>query len=166
MHPAVTEALRHVGERDGSPYLARVGLKVGSWCAAFMVTCFDIAVPGHHLPRSPRVHTNWVQANRYRLRVEVITPRGAAWGKQVKPGDVMVVSHDPDSSDWAGHTGIVTEVLPGNQVKTVEGNTSCPASSAPFDAEKERNGNCIAVKVRGIGPHSFRLMGFYRERSR
>lgn len=158
---ALDVARSYLGTHDGTPFRHFLGLPAGApWCLAFALFCHHTASPGNRLPRTGRCYTFLEAAEDNPLRYQVVSPEDAAWGVEVRAGDVAIFSHDPSARNWNGHAALVVAVVSRTQVRTLEGNTSSN------DKGDQRNGNTVAEKVRRLGVHGFELEGFVRERAR
>jgi CHAP domain len=108
------------------------------------------------------IFVKWVAAHAgAKVPNPTFTPAGAqafqslhAWHEKgdPQPGDIIFFDFPHDGIDRISHVGIVVKALvPGGDVLTIEGNTA-PA------AGNQRNGGCVAIKVR----HRNEIVGWGR----
>ena len=117
--PMVDEYLRAVGidPAAGSP-------DQRSWCMAFVFWSFKAAsdnlATANPLPRTAGCLDHWNKAGRIEGAVRI--PRAQAYGDLalIKPGLIFIL----DFGQGLGHTGIVEALLPGNRLRTIEGNSN------------------------------------------
>lgn len=96
-----------------------LGLKGAPWCSSFLQQCGREALgSAWPFPRTPAMSS---------------VPKVAAWGEerlllrpQAAVGDFLCVWRN--AGERFGHIALVTEVLPGGKVKTIEGNTNASGS--------------------------------------
>lgn len=109
-----------------------------AWCMAFVQWCFDQA--GYPLQDAKGKSGETPMSNRTASCFQLLS-----WYKEhypdtivsaPMPGDVVIFDFS--------HTGIVVDRLGEDSIKTVEGNTS------PDNGGDQRNGGCVAIKVRSI----------------
>ncbi|GEP52374.1 hypothetical protein FNO01nite_30460 [Flavobacterium noncentrifugens] len=103
-------------------YLLSVGLGKGyAWCMAFVYWCVSMACKDlkieNPLKRTAGVLDMW--NSKPELRV-VGCP---------KPGDIFIM----DFGNGTGHAGFVIAVMPGNILKTIEGNTNDEGSREGYE---------------------------------
>lgn len=120
-------------------YLAAVGLGPGNpWCAAF---CFWVT------DQSGVPSTAWKDlSNRaYCPTIESWARSKGILGQTPKRGDFMLLQMWDNDGQYSGHIGIV-ESVDGNQIHTIEGNTSPQGSGGSDD-----NGGGVYRRVRSAG---------------
>lgn len=134
----------NAGSANFTKFAPYVGHANGlAWCATFVTYCFVRAANGNKETASKVLcgaNTAGCAANETAFR------RANRWrsGSQApQPGDVIFYTHS--------HTGLVTEVN-GSTFKTIEGNTS-------GGQNYERNGGCVAEKVRNVGDSKIKGFG-------
>lgn len=119
-------------------YLAAVGLGPGhAWCAAFCFFCADEA----KIPSS-----TWAG-----LTNKAYCPTVESWARSkgvlsTSPsrGDFMLLQMWDSQGQYSGHIGIVEDVV-GNQIHTIEGNTSPQGSGGSDD-----NGGGVYRRTRAV----------------
>lgn len=120
-------------------YLAAVGLGPGNpWCAAFcFFVCDEVGVPD----------TTWKDlSNRaYCPTIESWARSKGILSQDPKRGDFMLLQMWDNDGQYSGHIGIV-ESVDGNQIHTIEGNTSPQGSGGSDD-----NGGGVHRRVRSVG---------------
>lgn len=135
----------NAGSANYTKFAPYVGHSNGlAWCATFVVYCFTRAANGNKETASKVLcgaNTAGCAANESAFRR---VQRWVEGSKAPQVGDVIFYTHS--------HTGLVTEVN-GNTFKTIEGNTS-------GGQNYERNGGCVAEKVRNVG--DAKIKGFGR----
>lgn len=112
-------------------FSAEFGVKVAQWCGFFVD--YIIKHAGGHEPKSHYTPTGakaYQDANRW---MTVGSP---------KAGDLIYFDFPHDGVDRISHIGICVGALGDGKILCIEGNTT------PTDDGDQRNGGCVAVKVR------------------
>lgn len=135
----VRELGRNRGQRI-EEYLACVSCPPGNpWCAAFVSFIYEQAAKAlgmeNPLSKAAAVNKLWRKAPFWTRT------------KEPTPGSVFIRFQNPDNDYSLGHTGIVSQVIPG-AIVTIEGNT---------DDGGSRDGDGVYLRTRPIG---YANMGF------
>jgi hypothetical protein len=124
--------------------LRNVGADLGSpWCAAFIAECMTDSAELYGASR-PFLPSASVQE-----MVDDAKARGQFTqdASLVQPGDLVVYFHH-GVERW-GHIGIVQEMrAEGTSTVSIDGNT------VPDSEGDSREGWCVAIKTRVVGPHT------------
>lgn len=144
----ISTAIKEVGVKEVNfsnsgpqvdQYLAAVGLGPGNpWCAAFVFwVCDNSGVP----------KSIWEDlANRaYCPTIESWARKKGVLTQAPVRGDFMLLQMHDSQGQYSGHIGIVEQVE-GNQIYTIEGNTSPQGSGGSDD-----NGGGVYRRVRSVG---------------
>lgn len=167
--PVIEIARHYLGTKTGAAVVATwlhgVGLPAPivnrpAWCAAASIGWHVEANPQTRIPRTGRSATLMRLTDANPMRFKNFTPEDVAWGIATpQAGDYVIFAHNPEVQNFAGHTETVEESRPHQRVATIGGNTTCPGAQGD-----ERNGGCVAEKVRHAGINGFLLMRYVRER--
>lgn len=107
------------------------GVKVAQWCGYFVD--YIVQAAGG---KEPKCHYTPAGAEGYRSLHRFMN-LGAP-----KAGDIVFFDFPNDGLDRISHTGFAVKAFPDGSVLCIEGNTS------PTEAGDQRNGGCVAVKLR------------------
>lgn len=132
------EELRHNGSGVIDDWNRRAGAPLGSpWCASFVTAVLEDC--GAAVPRSGRASCD--------VLMSWGRNRGLWLGPRARPPEGALVLYGRDITD-ATHVGLVARVLPGGELRSVEGNTSYAGFS--------REGVAVIYKPVSMG----RVLGF------
>jgi len=129
-----------------------------SWCLAFVLYCYHVAVNPIPFPKIARCSLFWEQIQQNEWKYKVYTAEDAAWGiVKAEAGDVMIFAHSPTpgNKNWNGHAALVVKQITPRRWGTVEGNSNVKGS---------REGDGVYLNERGIKNGTLLLEGIVRPR--
>ena len=125
-----------------------VGADLGSpWCASFVVHCGDDSLGLYETWPFKRTASVQEMVDDAKARGQ-FTPDASL----VQPGDLVVYFHH-GVERW-GHIGIVKEIHLAEDAENTSTTVSIDGNTVPDSEGDSREGWCVAVKTRPIGPHT------------
>lgn len=162
----VAQGLLYVRERTGNndhPMIDKMFDYLGlphnlSWCLAFCVWCWHVAVNPMPFPKIARCSTFWATTQADSWKYKTFTASDVAWGiEKAQPGDIIIFSSSKvaGKKNWNGHAALVEVQTSKRAWATIEGNTNGAGS---------REGNGVYRKTRTAKQGALLLEGFVRSR--